>query len=1152
MTTTLPSKRAAEAAAKLQAFLQSPDLATVVYRPKPVAVTDAAKATALLLDILVHTVPAPGFDPGCQARFDTLRVFGGAVLWGRMTSLATRLATLKHADQETDCHAIVDPATWASLFDDDVYFRGLAVDVTRQTLIVWDAASEAVAFARGARAFFSGSLTTGDVFVADLTCARERVTPTSQEDRAAFDGAAHFGVALRSEGTQASAIMKIALDKSQEKALAALVRDHLRAHLFAASAWLGAAAIERRIAPRPPKRPRTAAMASLLVDVTARAATESLAPNVGIVYAPPNDEAVLTVTMFKETALTNVVMHKFEENKRLLNEALQTASATDAPPPSGRSVAGLDAVYVDNDLSADDLMSPDDKFGLMRLVFREARRNMTLTYLLGGEPALLVGSDSALGVMNAGRDNVTMKLQTAESDKYNSKTHPNQDGVKMTDEDIRMFARSFDVLEDIRASDTRRVDATILRLPKEFAGGGFETPENASRVLAQYLHASTYNVGPKVGGVYCFKKEDFFDDLELQRWNFLYTQATALSPVQRSLVAQFRDYVYAQPESTPNRLEWLFELTRPDSDPLTSPGPALPAYNAVFEDLLSAKDWRRRVQDPLALLNTDAQRAVYQAIHVYRLMRRADHEADPRVSSEPDNQAWFLDACGVTLENSRVRRARCGAAASKILVAGKKRPKVDGSDTLKIWGLMFVVERMTIEFGKDGYAPEGSILALTYAKAKDTNGLNGISVAKSQFDGVEKQLDEVWKLLARMSSVGILNCDAHLGNYMLSAYVRESYKAKIIDFDPRLTFLLSRNDLKGDWKPLYVLNTLLVLFTLAGDPSRIRLYDIFKNAQRPEKTAIFAPGQVHAVGSLRLSQFQDVVVDVAAELARTRPEDQSLVQKLLALRWGGGFKGAATFSNSRVKGALKLPTAVFVSPDPQTLLYRGKFKEKVTEPEFQPLSDYELKEAADVFDAIRSDVRISGSVPPTSATLADRVEWSLRHNLAWRGVNEQLQLVHHEWTTRQLVVYRALQRRYVQGGAAVPFTGERIPADVLLDLTSVMTPGDLQNFNDRTKFFKGTQQLVSAPLLYHLQTPRDANYNLLNMLSDYVFAPSLNRDVGNARNTAPRFPPKEAQGRDVQAWPRWMTEEDRAILQLPPVGPVETAVAAPAAAVAAA
>ena len=264
-----PAKRASEAAAKLQAFLQSADLAAIVTKPKQVAVADAAIATSLIFDVLARIVPVQGFDAAARIQFDTLHVVGGAVLWGRVASLATRVATLKHAEADTDKHAVVDAATWPTLFDDDVYFGALAIDMTPQNVDRWDAAAEATHFARGVRAFFSGALTSGDVFVADLTRVRRGFLPQAEGGEAAFAAvAARFAFDFRrcESQPQPPAIMKIELDKSQEDAATAVVREHLHAHLFAASAWLDAAGIERRNPPRPPKRPRGDEMAAVDVD----------------------------------------------------------------------------------------------------------------------------------------------------------------------------------------------------------------------------------------------------------------------------------------------------------------------------------------------------------------------------------------------------------------------------------------------------------------------------------------------------------------------------------------------------------------------------------------------------------------------------------------------------------------------------------------------------------------------------------------------------------------------------------------------------------------------------------------------------------------------------------------------------------------------
>ena len=550
-----------------------------------------------------------------------------------------------------------------------------------------------------------------------------------------------------------------------------------------------------------------------------------------------------------------------------------------------------------------------------------------------------------------------------------------------------------DVLRDQEASETKRVDTTILRLPKRW-DIGFETPEDALRVLAQYMHASQHDVGAALSGAYCFKNADLVDHLEFLRWNFLYAPVKDVrewSTEARQLFGQFQNYVRQLPEGAPGRQEWMLELTRPDEDfyPSGPPvDPVDPAYAAIFQALLENEAWRDVVQNS-PVLSSPREKKVYETVSFYRLLRRDTIEMQfaENIQLKQLDVAWYLNACGVTPEGKMLRKAKRGAAASRILKP-KNRPKIK-SDASNVWGLMLVVERMQIEFGSNEYAPEGSVLSKTIATAKQTDGLDGIKIARQQFKEVETELDEVWRLLARMSSVGILNCDSHLGNYMLSSY-GDGVKAKIIDFDPRWTFLLSADDMKQDWKPLYVLNTLLVLFTLSGDKSRIRLYDILKNAQRPGHQNIFSPNQVHSVASLRISQFQDVVIDVAAEIARANDfSELSLIQKLLSMSWGGGFKGSGSFSDRLVANTLALPT-VFLVAETSTLLKRGTFESTVAGPDYRALSSAEVKQASKVFNAIATDPRISNSPPAPDVAFEKQIEWALRLNLAWRGVVEQL------------------------------------------------------------------------------------------------------------------------------------------------------------------
>jgi len=228
----------------------------------------------------------------------------------------------------------------------------------------------------------------------------------------------------------------------------------------------------------------------------------------------------------------------------------------------------------------------------------------------------------------------------------------------------------------------------------------------------------------------------------------------------------------------------------------------------------------------------------------------------------------YMRSLGTTLENDHAfRNGKYGALA-------KPTEPINTPDGK--YGVLFIVELMPTEVGKDpivgtdGTTPFGAMKAL-----EEDPGFR-------YENKLTRQLQSIWRLLVRMSAVGIMQLDAHLGNVLLN----EAGDARVIDFDERMSTVLSPDELGGNWMSLFVLNTLMMSAVLSNDPSRVGLVShLLRTRQREVDMQAAAERTAATVATGRYLHFRDLV-----ERVRKRVGDGSIPSTLLKTTWAPVFR----------------------------------------------------------------------------------------------------------------------------------------------------------------------------------------------------------------------------------------------------------------------
>jgi len=854
---------------------------------------------------------------------------------------------------------------------------------------------------------------------------------------------------------------------------------------------------------------------------------------------------------------------------------------------------------------------------LLSRTFREVRRMTTLMYLLwdkeGGEELKrakdrVSPNESFIRLVNAGRDNNGFVFNSFDpATGYDPKTSSRADAGNddpFTIEDAKTLCKNLNVIpsfnpkgKSLEQKNEERVKRTLLRVPKLWSSG-METVEDTGRIVGQYAHASAHEVGAHVAGGYLFHRSTMFDRKVFDQWNLLYAKLD-IETYDAADVAGLREYLVASAilnAATPGtdafkRLEGWWDELRDTSLPADGPfeqlvdeqGPSDGAgVNpvAAYDVLINFPRRHWRVKEGRIPVEATS---IYQAVRAFRLWRRDTVLANNRrlvaAAERPSitddlNRDWFTDTFGISPGAYDERTSACGVRANAILTT-KQMPNGDYSinpeGATKVWGVMFVNELMLYEFGDTtGYTPENSVMhkvESVYSKSAVGVDGNGIATAKAQFKAVEPHLDSVWKLLAKMSSVGLLNVDAHMGNYMITEYETSASPkkmyAKAIDFDPSYTTVFTKEDLIGSddktpnregWKPLYVLNVLMVLYTLSQDITRAKLYSLLLNANQVEvNDAVYNDGSLYALKTGRADQFRGIVVDTIRALERTPVEQMSVPQRLLAASWRGGFKGmgniddlrlpTAFFSNGDIRGAL-ISIAEARNNDKKPKYTKAVVVSKSEAASVEPLSDSDIDAAIAVLRRLDSNVQSSNrqapKVPTEGATHLTQMEWAMRHNLFVRGFMEPAEFLCRQWSKRQELVYFTLDRTRMVD--ADDWASTEINSAFISQLLVKMTPMSTREFHSINSLFDHDYKRSIAPTMHHCATIRADGYRVIDLLYDYVFSPTFGKPMGDGKSHAELLPRKPDPNTTLSVqvgmsrWQTWRTHvpgNGRGLLSLP-------------------
>ena len=370
-----------------------------------------------------------------------------------------------------------------------------------------------------------------------------------------------------------------------------------------------------------------------------------------------------------------------------------------------------------------------------------------------------------------------------------------------------------------------------------------------------------------------------------------------------------------------------------------------------------------------------------------------------RVPSSFENLRTDLnDVVKMVVQYAYASAHEVGANVSAVYIFRKHTFQYDpdyiaDKDDEDLWGAMFLNERMDLEVGAN-IADRGSVLADIAAVQSRQLGkqpsFSGLDIGKLHYREKAPYLEAIWSLLAKMSSVGIVNMDAHLGNVMLSG--SDKIVAKLIDFDPKLSSVLSPSDYAGSsdgWKALFVLNGLFVFFVLCVDSARQLLLPLLRNALRTNSNSLHQ-AKFYGISHERSDLFRKIVVEVknGIRMAKKNNLPLSLPQRLLDYSWKGGYKGTGLDKTEGV------PTEFFLNP----FKYRNAHEKGSVDREL--VSKYE-------------DDPLLASVPlfTENTTREQELTWAMLETINHNAFSGIATFLNQQWNLRQRILDKMLARQ---------------------------------------------------------------------------------------------------------------------------------------------
>ena len=432
-----------------------------------------------------------------------------------------------------------------------------------------------------------------------------------------------------------------------------------------------------------------------------------------------------------------------------------------------------------------------------------------------------------------------------------------------------------------------------------------------------------------------------------------------------------------------------------------------------------------------------------------------DSEVGTKTADEAANeicQFAYAAACGVGVDVAMVYVFR-----PETLVPGTAGKK---------WGVLYVNERMTYNLQDSAGVYQGG-------------------------DKDKRAIDAVWRLIAEMSAAGIVNLDATDSNLMLKDY-SQGIVAKLIDFDSNLSNVLPDfMESPEGWKPLYVLNGLMLLYVLSQASGIVNvLFQKLKNT-RP---AMPIDG---AIRTHRASRFADVVVETVRALGASNASNASNAsspQTLLAIPWKGGYLAG----------------------------HHSKRMENLSVSQFLVHSN--------IVGTLVEDVEELNVGHPMGKHLI--------YKLFSNGFLQPAITANRDWKDRQQMFYRGL---VVQNSTATYDGGHVESQSKMMEVVSkIKRPLDIEKFHKANTRLNNLFKVHLAPAMHHTLRERDQNYRVIDLLSDYVFTTDA-RDARETRETRetlennllPYYP--RGTVADSNTWDTGdITDDIRGLLAMPP------------------
>ena len=727
--------------------------------------------------------------------------------------------------------------------------------------------------------------------------------------------------------------------------------------------------------------------------------------------------------------------------------------------------------------------------------------------------AALTGTPSDLDYVSRGKDNSGYKFKRPDSlDSADYRLGMEKTPTKTKDPlgGSRGRVRG----EETTLSGLQGMVGCILRgptKPGDSVGSGesiefLKSPiHEQAHVVAQYSYGSAHRIGVVCYGALIFHSSDLYDARVVFAWNLLYYKQSEgsdeLIKNMNEVHKRFEDLGWS-PVSTafaPTGMAPMGELTQSNMATMVTK-----RHQIVTKALLNStvdEDDARWFEEHFRLSPSD-----------FLAREKARHEEGIREYVPQLMRIEFLRS------------------------VDQKIPHTNG------WGTLFFNDKMQVEFGEiPGNKSDDTVIGATLKPLQSLGAVDRSFEEIVQNVRVEPTLQyqsntptvpsvpltpdvamgALWSLVSKMSAVGFLNTDSHLGNVMLR-FDGIKWAARLIDYDEKLSMVFRYDDFSNEegWKPLLVLNALMVAFSLDTDYGRRSLLSVFYNATVSEDSSI------RALRRARKQVLQELLLDTRAALRRDKAS-LSKVQQLLKMTWKGGYYGSGVPESQyshlfKSKGIQdELVRALYGEEAGDDAAYESSWAralKKLGQIEPKLSQEYAKSELKKGLDALRlSKKKGMGAAirtPGVDTNTLDLAQWAIRLNLWHRSVDEIRTFSTKFWKDRQSI-FDALSKARLYVGEQ----NEMSSAEAMKLQLTAMNAEQRFIVQRSDQHFSGVFKEFHGPLMSHMTATRDNEFCVIDLMSSWLFEP---------RKAAPNSNPFWGEPPDVFA-----NEPPSAILGLP-------------------